>query len=69
VQVERARGRHVVHRLAVAERSPLQGVEDHDVVVVDDAHLLSAETAGELRELLLAGTAKVVLGSTGRPLR
>jgi len=68
VQAERARGRHVVHRLAVTDRSPLRGVEDHDVVVVDDAHLLSVESAAEVRELLLAGSVKVVLGSTGRPL-
>ena len=68
VQAERTRGVPVVHRLAVADQSPLEGIEDHDVVVVDDAHLLSAESAGELRERLLAGSVKVVLGSTGRPL-
>ncbi len=68
VQAERTRGRRVVHRLAAEDRSPMQGVEDHDVIVIDDAHLLTAESAGEVREHLLAGTVRVVLGSTGRPL-
>lgn len=68
VHAERARGQRVVHRLATPDQSPMTGVEDHDLVVIDDAHLLTAAAAGDVREHLLAGTVRVVLGSTGRPL-
>ena len=68
VQAERSKGRRVVHRLAsVGPSSPSDG-DERALLVIDDAHLLSAEAADELRELLLGGDVQVVLGSTGRPL-
>ncbi|MGZ4704555.1 MAG: hypothetical protein ACXWCM_06770, partial [Acidimicrobiales bacterium] len=68
VQGQRGGGRRVVHRLAAADRTPMRGVEDGDLVVIDDAHLLSSSGAEDVREHLVAGTVRVVLGSTGRPL-
>ncbi len=68
VQAERGRGQRVVHRLAAADRSPMSGIEDGDLVVIDDAHLLTPASADDVREHLLAGAVRVVLGSTGRPL-
>ena len=67
-QTRRALGERVVHRLAVEGQSPMRGVEAGDVVVIDDAHLLSPAAAEDVRERLLAGDVRVVLGSTGRPL-
>ncbi|MGZ4757457.1 MAG: hypothetical protein ACXV95_00200, partial [Acidimicrobiales bacterium] len=68
VQGQRGGGRRVVHRLAAADRTPMRGVEDGDLVVIDDAHLLAPSGAEDVREHLVAGTVRVVLGSTGRPL-